>query len=138
MKTSKGIILGIVLAATAFLTTGDNLAFGYDVTVKNTTAENVKVILYTRSDYSWDKFPHAFSNFILLNASGGTHTFSVPVDYNHACPSYLGGYDEGFKKPIAMIGCDGVEVDNSSSRCCANSSFEVYKKTDGTLHFRIK
>lgn len=123
------------LAATLLLTAGSDLAFAYDVTVKNTTAEKVNVMLYTRSDYSWDKFPWPFGSTQSVTANG-TYTFSVPVDSTHACPSYLAGYNENFSKSIVMMGCNGVEADCPTVRCCTNAQFEVYKKSDGTLHFR--
>jgi len=136
MKPHMRILLG---CATALLLTGagSDRAFAYDVSVKNTTTEKVNIILYTRSDYSWDKYPTALSNTKAVE-KGTVYTFSVPVDSRHACPSYLGGYNADFTRSIAMMGCDGVEVDNSTSRCCVNSNFEVYKKSDGSLHFRIK
>ncbi len=136
MKPQMQILLGC--ATTLLLAgAGSDLAFAIDVSVGNATAEKVNIILYTRSDYSWDKFPTAFSNTQPVEPAA-VYTFKVPVDSRHACPSYLAGYNANYSKSIVMMGCDGIEVNNSTSRCCVNSNFEVYKKSDGSLHFRIK
>ena len=136
MKSQKRI-LSVCAAALLLTGAGSTGAFAIDVSVTNKTAETVNIMLYTRSDYSWDKFSTAFSNPQPIKPAG-TYTFSVPVDSRHMCPSYLAGYNSNYSKSIVMIGCDGIEVDNSKARCCFNASFEVYKKSDGSLHFRIK
>lgn len=136
MKPQKRI-LSVCAAALLLSGAGSTGAFAIDVSVTNKTAETVNVLLYTRSDYSWDKFPTAFSNARPVNPAG-TYTFSVPVDSRHMCPSYLAGYNSNYSKAIVMMGCNGAEADCPSTRCCVNASFEVYKKSDGTLHFRMK
>jgi len=136
MKPQKRI-LSVCAAALLLSCAVSTAAFAINVSIKNMTAETVNVMLYTRSDYSWDKFPTAFSNTRPVNPAG-TYTFSVPVDSRHMCPSYLAGYNANYSKAIVMMGCNGVEADTPSTRCCVNASFEVYKKSDGSLHFRIK
>lgn len=133
----KKIITGTLLLGVLLTSAGSDLAFAYDVSVKNTTTEKVNIILYTRSDYSWDKYPTAFSNAQPVEPAA-VYTFRVPVDSRHACPSYLAGYNANYSKSIAMMGCDGIEANTPPSRCCVNSNFEVFKKSDGSLHFRIK
>lgn len=136
MKSQKRI-LSVCAAALLLTGAGSTAAFAIDVSVKNMTAEAVNVMLYTRSDYSWDKFSTAFSNPQPIK-SAGTYTFSVPVDSRHMCPSYLAGYNSNYSRAIVMMGCNGVEADTPSTRCCTNATFEVYKKSDGSLHFRMK
>ena len=128
-------IIGSLLFGVLFSGIGSSIASAYDLQIKNTTSEKMNVMLYTRSDYSWDKFPVAFSNTKPV-LPGGIYTFSVPIDSRHACPSYLAGYNENYSKSIVMMGCNGVEADMPTTRCCMNAQFEVYKKPDGSLHFR--
>ena len=136
MKQQKRLLLQCV--TTLLLTSaGNNLAFALDLKVMNSTAETVNVMLYTRSDYSWDKFSTAFSNAQPVNPAG-TYTFKVPIDSRHMCPSYLAGYNSNYSKSIVMMGCNGVEADCPTTRCCYDATFEVYKKSDGSLHFRMK
>ena len=136
MKQQTRILLGCAVAL-LLSGAGSKPALAYVLSVQNTTAETVNIMLYTRSDYSWDKFPTAFSNAQPVNPSA-VYTFKVPVDSRHMCPSYLAGYNANYSKAIVMMGCDGIEANTPSSRCCVNSNFEVYKKPDGSLHFRKK
>ena len=131
-NTIGTLLLGLLLTGA-----GSDRAFAIDVSVNNKATETVNILLYTRSDYSWDKFPTAFSNAQPV-APGAAYTFKVPTDSRHMCPSYLTGYNANYSKSIVMMGCNGIEADTPNVRCCVNSNFEVYKKSDGTLHFRIK
>lgn len=136
MKLQKQILLG---CATALLLAGvgSDPACAIDVSVRNTMSENVYVMLWTRSDYSWETYATIFGKAHQLTP-GAVYTFSVPVDSMHRCPSYLDGYNEGYAKYIKTMDCNGTEVSVPTARCCVNSNFEVYKQTDGTLHFRKK
>ena len=138
MKTRNTMMVWFALAVIFLFDSGINPAAAYDVAVKNTTGETIKVFLYTRTTFSWDTLAHSLNNTIQPISVGSTYTFSVPVDSQNRCPSYLAGYNNDLSKGIAMMGCDGAEINNSPARCCENSSFEVYKKSDGTFHFRKK
>lgn len=137
MKAKNAMRLWIFMASVLLFTLAGNAAYAITVEVKNATSETVNVMIYTRSDYSWDKFPTAFSSAQPVNPAG-SYTFNIPTDSRHMCPSYLAGYNSNYSTAIVMMGCNGVEADCPSTRCCENSTFEVYKSSDGKLHFRKK
>jgi len=85
MKPKSAMRLWVFIALLLLFAFGGNVAYAITVEIKNTTAETVNVMVYTRSDYSWDKFQTAFSNAQPINPAGFI-TFNIPTDSRHMCP----------------------------------------------------
>ncbi len=133
MKSKKMLRAGLVMAVVFVIGAGIIPASASELTIKNMTLETVSVGLYTRSDYSWDKYSMGFGSCQPL-APNASYTFNMPWDSRHMCASYIIGYNADYTKTIVTMGCNGTEGD-MSSRCCENLYFQVIKKTDG-LHFQ--
>ncbi len=138
MKIKNNLMVALwTLAVFIYCVTQTNSASAYDVKVINTTNAKVNVVLIALS--SWVFGGQNYSKRYYtdpLPANGGSYTFQVPVSSENLCPGYLDGWDANWNA-FPSMGCNGVE-NNLTTMTCSNLVFEVYKKNDNTLHFRIK
>jgi len=134
---AKAAILGLALVMIFLFSLGSTLASAdYTVTVNNVSGESVRVWLVAKSPYSFYSMQYIYSS-PEFTPNGGTATYNVVSDHRSLCPGYLQGYNSNATVNIQTMGASGV-IEDMYHYYCANLSFEVYKASDGTLHFRKK